>query len=148
MASKNKKNVVLYIVLIGVVLAGIVALMTMFQSSQTETKKYSEIISYFQDNKISEFRLNLGDGLLTYKLREDAEKKEETNTSSNVSSARDSGCGHCSAFGRSNDSNHGYSDGEQSKQGRLVRVRESATAGYATEGKGLHLQGSPCRLVC
>ena len=87
MASKNKKNVVLYIVLIGVVLAGIVALMTMFQSSQTETKKYSEIISYFQDNKISEFRLNLGDGLLTYKLREDAEKKEETNTSSNVSSA-------------------------------------------------------------
>ena len=90
MATKNTKNIVLYVVLIAAVLIGMVFLMSMFQSNQTETIKYSEIIGYFQDNRVSEFTLDLGSGQLTYKLRDDvpaAEPDGSDGTSSALTSS-------------------------------------------------------------
>ena len=70
--SKNIKNILL-IVLSVFILAGSVFVFTRLSKS-TEQTEYYEIISLIEQNKISEFELNLYSGDLSYKLRSDEKK--------------------------------------------------------------------------
>lgn len=57
-------------------------MLSQFQTGQTQTTTYSEVVGYFQDNKVSEFSLDLGSGQLNYKLKGETGKdgKEKVNT--------------------------------------------------------------------
>ncbi len=70
--KKNIKNILL-ILIIPVVLAASFFVATKVADT-TEKTKYYEIVELIEDNKISEFKLNLYNGDLTYKLREDDKK--------------------------------------------------------------------------
>ena len=67
--KKNIKNILL-IIIIPVVLATSFFVATKVANT-TETKKYYEIVDLIENNKVSEFKLNLYSGDLSYKLRED-----------------------------------------------------------------------------
>ena len=79
--SKNWKSILVYI-LIPILLIGAVIY---FVNSQTSTQlKYSQVVSMFKNNEVSEFSLDLSSGNLVYKTF--AKPKEEKNYSvSNVS---------------------------------------------------------------
>ena len=74
--SKNWKSILVYI-LIPILLIGAVIY---FVNSQTSTKlKYSQVVSMFKNNEVSEFSLDLSSGNLVYKTF--AKPKEEKNYS-------------------------------------------------------------------
>lgn len=74
---KNLKNVLLYLA-IPVIL--IITFMSVTQLTKEKTElKYSEIVAMVNNNEISEFKLNLYSGELTYTKREDAEKAKKEN---------------------------------------------------------------------
>lgn len=74
--SKNWKSILVYI-LIPILLVGAVIY---FVNSQTSTQlKYSQVVSMFKNNEISEFSLDLSSGNLVYKTF--AKPKEEKNYS-------------------------------------------------------------------
>ena len=74
--SKNWKSILVYI-LIPILLIGAV---TYFVNSQTSTQlKYSQVVSMFKNNEVSEFSLDLSSGNLVYKTF--AKPKEEKNYS-------------------------------------------------------------------
>ena len=74
--SKNWKSILVYI-LIPILLIGAVIY---FVNSQTSTQlKYSQVVSMFQNNEVSEFSLDLSSGNLVYKTF--AKPKEEKNYS-------------------------------------------------------------------
>ncbi len=74
--SKNWKSILIYI-LIPILLIGAVIY---FVNSQTSTElKYSQVVSMFKNNEISEFSLDLSSGNLVYKTF--AKPKEEKNYS-------------------------------------------------------------------
>ncbi len=67
--NKNFKNVLLFIV---IPIVFILAVMSVSRLSKSTTEtKYYEIVEMVKENEISEFKLNLYSGQLTYKLRED-----------------------------------------------------------------------------
>ena len=74
--KKNVRNTLL-IILIPVVLFA-----SFFVASKvadtTETKKYHEIVELIKNNEVSEFKLNLYSGDLTYTLRGDGDAKGKT----------------------------------------------------------------------
>ncbi len=82
MTNKNNKSIILYVVLVIALLIGMTFMLSQFQTGQTQTTTYSEIVGYFQDNKVSEFSLDLGSGQLNYKLKGETGKdgKEKVNT--------------------------------------------------------------------
>ncbi len=82
MTNKNNKSIILYVVLVIALLLGMTFMLSQFQTGQTQTTTYSEVVGYFQDNKVSEFSLDLGSGQLNYKLRGETGKdgKEKVNT--------------------------------------------------------------------
>ena len=62
--SKNWKSILVYI-LIPILLIGAVIY---FVNSQTSTQlKYSQVVSMFKNNEVSEFSLDLSSGNLVYK---------------------------------------------------------------------------------
>ena len=67
--KKNLKNILL-IILIPVVLLASFYIATKVADT-TEQTKYYEIVELIENNKVSEFKLNLYSGDLSYKLRED-----------------------------------------------------------------------------
>lgn len=72
--KKNLKNVLLYI---GIPIVLILSVVFVSQITKTaENKQYCEIVELIKDNKISEFKLNLYSGDLTYVLREEPDKKQ------------------------------------------------------------------------
>ena len=74
--SKNWKSILVYI-LIPILLIGAVIY---FVNSQTSTQlKYSQVVSMFKNNEVSEFSLDLSSGNLVYKTF--AKPKEEKNYS-------------------------------------------------------------------
>lgn len=74
--SKNWKSIIVYI-LIPILLIGAVIY---FVNSQTSTQlKYSQVVSMFKNNEVSEFSLDLSSGNLVYKTF--AKPKEEKNYS-------------------------------------------------------------------
>lgn len=82
MTNKNNKSIILYVVLVIALLIGMTFMLSQFQTGQTQTITYSEVVGYFQDNKVSEFSLDLGSGQLNYKLKGETGKdgKEKVNT--------------------------------------------------------------------
>ncbi len=75
MTNKSSKgSIALYVVLVVALLFGMVFMLNRFSSTQVEQKKYSEVVGYFQDNKVSEFSLDLGSGQLLYQLKDDVGK--------------------------------------------------------------------------
>ena len=82
MTNKNNKSIILYVVLVIALLIGMTFMLSQFQTGQTQTTTYSEVVGYFQDNKVSEFSLDLGSGQLNYKLKGETGKdgKEKVNT--------------------------------------------------------------------
>ena len=61
---KNWQKAVLFIALPLVLIVSMWAMVN--TSRQVEKVKYSEIVSYFHEDKISEFSLNIGSGELKY----------------------------------------------------------------------------------
>jgi len=82
LTNKNNKSIILYVVLVIALLIGMTFMLSQFQTGQTQTTTYSEVVGYFQDNKVSEFSLDLGSGQLNYKLKGETGKdgKEKVNT--------------------------------------------------------------------
>ena len=70
--SKNTRNILL--IVLSVLILGSSLFMLSRLSRSTEKTDYSEIISLIEQNKISEFELNLYNGDLSYKLRSDDKK--------------------------------------------------------------------------
>lgn len=70
--SKNTRNILL--IVLSVLILGSSLFMLSRLSRNTEKTDYSEIISLIEQNKISEFELNLYSGDLSYKLRSDDKK--------------------------------------------------------------------------
>ena len=52
-------------------LALLISLLYLYKTASSNGPQYSEIIQLFKDQKVTEFTLNLGSGLLTYKLNGD-----------------------------------------------------------------------------
>ena len=71
--SKKTRSVVVYVL----VLVGLVAVFMYMLNSfapKTESIKYSEVISYFQESKVKDFEINLGTGELTAKIEGKTDK--------------------------------------------------------------------------
>ena len=67
----------LYIILPVLMIAGI-AMFTGTNNAKKVTPTYSEIVTLFQENKVTEYSLNLGSGSLVYKVKGDNTKKNYT----------------------------------------------------------------------
>ncbi len=80
--KKNFKNILLYIgiPIILILTVSLVALKT----EQKEQTKYYEIVELIVNNKVSEYKLNLYSGELTYTLRDTGEKKKYTVADPNI----------------------------------------------------------------
>lgn len=77
--SKNWKSAIIYIVIFALFLVGIVY----YANSQTKVDvKYSEIVSLFEENKVSEFTLDLSSGSLSYKTFEEPDKVQNYSVAS------------------------------------------------------------------
>lgn len=82
--NKNSgfKSLLIYLLISVCIVGGIVFLLSSLDGAEDE-KDYSEIMTYFDDLRVSEFDLDLGNGKLTYKL--DGEDKEYKYKVPNVS---------------------------------------------------------------
>ncbi len=67
--KKNIKNILLILVIVAVLIGSFFVASKV--ADTTEPVKYYEIVELIENNKVSEFKLNLYNGDLTYKLRED-----------------------------------------------------------------------------
>lgn len=77
--SKNWKSAIMYVVIFALFLVGIVY----YANSQTKVDvKYSEIVSLFEENKVSEFTLDLSSGSLTYKTFAEPDKEQNYSVAS------------------------------------------------------------------
>ena len=80
--SSGFKSLLIYLLISACIVGGLIFLLSSLGDGDDE-KDYSEIMSYFDDLRVSEFDLDLGSGELTYKL--DGEDKEYEYTVPNVS---------------------------------------------------------------
>lgn len=82
--NKNSgfKSLWIYLLISGAILFGLIYLLSNL-SGGGEEKPYSEIMTYFDDMRVSEYELDLGSGELTYKL--DGKDEEYTYEVPNVS---------------------------------------------------------------
>ncbi len=80
--SSGFKSLLIYLLISACIVGGLIFLLSSLGNGDDE-KNYSEIMSYFDDLRVSEFDLDLGSGELTYKL--DGEDKEYEYTVPNVS---------------------------------------------------------------
>ncbi|MBQ4095133.1 MAG: ATP-dependent zinc metalloprotease FtsH [Oscillospiraceae bacterium] len=80
--SSGFKSLLIYLLISACIVGGLIFLLSSLGNDDDE-KDYSEIMSYFDDLRVSEFDLDLGSGELTYKL--DGEDKEYEYTVPNVS---------------------------------------------------------------
>ena len=71
--SSGFKSLLIYLLISACIVGGLIFLLSSLGNGDDE-KDYSEIMSYFDDLRVSEFDLDLGSGELTYKL--DGEDKE------------------------------------------------------------------------
>ena len=80
--SSGFKSLLIYLLISACIVGGLIFLLSSLGNGDDE-KDYSEIMSYFDDLRVSEFDLDLGSGELTYNL--DGEDKEYEYTVPNVS---------------------------------------------------------------
>ena len=68
------KTIILYVVMIAVFIGGIAFIGS--RRSQGDKAAYYEVVQYFEQGKVSEYKLNLSNGKLTYQLTDSKEVKE------------------------------------------------------------------------
>lgn len=76
MKSNKLKGVIIYLVIIFLLIFGLVSVLNMATSASITVTTYSSVIAEFDSLNVSEYKLDLGSGALTYKL-----KGESSNTS-------------------------------------------------------------------
>lgn len=77
--SKNWKSAITYLIVFALFIVAIVYV----ANSQTKVDvKYSEIVSLFEENKVSEFTLDLSSGSLVYKTFEEPDKEQNYSVAS------------------------------------------------------------------
>ncbi|MBR1422521.1 MAG: ATP-dependent zinc metalloprotease FtsH [Ruminococcus sp.] len=80
----NGKTLLIYLLVSVAIIFGLVYMLTSLSSGSSD-KKYSEVMSKFDNLQVSEFELDLGSGQLKYKLNTDDSDKTYTYTVPNVS---------------------------------------------------------------
>lgn len=79
---KNNRGIIIYVaVLIALVL---IASSTFGLNKKESTYKYSEVVAFFDDNKIQEYTFDLGTGELKFKLKDDTTEKTYTVPNTNL----------------------------------------------------------------
>lgn len=79
---KNNRGIIIYVaVLIALVL---IASSTFGLNKKESTYKYSEVVAFFDDNKILEYTFDLGTGELKFKLKDDTTEKTYTVPNTNL----------------------------------------------------------------
>ncbi len=71
MGSNNKKGILIYLILLGVLL--VVSLQVFNMGNVQKPEAYNVIIGYFEDMQVEEYTLDFGTGELTLQLKEQAE---------------------------------------------------------------------------
>ncbi|MDR0821802.1 MAG: ATP-dependent zinc metalloprotease FtsH [Oscillospiraceae bacterium] len=72
MQSNKLRGILIYIAIIILLVVGLVSILTMV-SPKAKTDTYSDVISHFDKYEVSQYGLNLGTGVLRYKLRGESE---------------------------------------------------------------------------
>ena len=72
MNSNKLKGVIIYLVIIFLLIFGLVSVLNMASNSSRTTVTYSGVISEFDDLNVAQYKLDLGSGALTYKLKGEA----------------------------------------------------------------------------
>ncbi|NLZ73973.1 MAG: hypothetical protein GX905_09225, partial [Bacteroidales bacterium] len=80
--NSGGKSLLVYLLISGLIIFGLIYALGSLTGGNDDIK-YSTIMEYFDDLKVSEYELDLGSGELTYKLK--GEDKEEKYTVPNVS---------------------------------------------------------------
>ena len=77
MNSNNKKIIRNFLIYLGIPILLVVLLLLLFDRGADQTGlKYSDVLSYFEDGKVSAYSLNLGTGEMKLTVTEDSSKKE------------------------------------------------------------------------
>ena len=77
MNSNNKKIIRNLLIYLGIPILLVVLLLLLFDRGADQTGlKYSDVLSYFEDGKVSAYSLNLGTGEMKLTVTEDSSKKE------------------------------------------------------------------------
>ena len=72
MNSNKLKGVIIYLVIIFLLIFGLVSVLNMASNSSRTTVTYSGVISEFDDLNVAQYKLDLGSGALSYKLKGEA----------------------------------------------------------------------------
>lgn len=67
---KDKKQIQSLLFYIGIPILVIILMVTLFRSSNSNSKVYSDIIKYFEDEQVTEYSMNLGSGEMRIKLKD------------------------------------------------------------------------------
>ncbi len=73
MQSNKSKGIFIYLLVISLLIIGLVSVLNMSGTGTQQTPMYSEVIREFDNLNVSEFKLDLGSGELTYKLKGETE---------------------------------------------------------------------------
>ena len=77
MNSNNKKIIRNLLIYLGIPILLVVLLLLLFDRGADQAGlKYSDVLSYFEDGKVSAYSLNLGTGEMKLTVTEDSSKKE------------------------------------------------------------------------
>ena len=77
MNGNNKKIIRNLLIYLGIPILLVVLLLLLFDRGADQTGlKYSDVLSYFEDGKVSAYSLNLGTGEMKLTVTEDSSKKE------------------------------------------------------------------------
>ena len=86
MQSNKFKGIVIYVAIIALLVCGLILILNTIPRGNQEAKpSYSDILNEFDKYNVSEFTLDLGSGVLKYKLKSDTDGKDKTYSVPNVS---------------------------------------------------------------
>ena len=86
MQSNKFKGIVIYVAIIALLVCGLILILNTIPRGNQEAKpSYSDILNEFDKYNVSEFTLDLGSGVLKYKLKSDTDSKDKTYSVPNVS---------------------------------------------------------------
>lgn len=69
--KKQLQSFIFYIGIPALVIILMVSMVNSFRSASAETKVYSDIVKYFEDGQVKEYKMNLGSGDMELKLKND-----------------------------------------------------------------------------
>ena len=86
MQSNKFKGILIYVAVIAVLVCGLILILNTIPRGNQEAKpSYSDILNEFDNYNVSEFTLDLGSGVLKYKLKNSTDSKDKTYSVPNVS---------------------------------------------------------------